>query len=94
MDFNKEGGGTVRLTFGSEGQPIYTILSCLMLLFSSITGYAQSARTSPLIDQTTHVLAWPSDLWTTNAAGYCVRLSPLVLFGTNQLNAQTYGLLT
>ena len=74
MDFNKEGGGTVRLTFGSEGQPIYTILSCLMLLFSSITGYAQSARTSPLIDRTTHVLAWPSDLWTTNAAAIAAAL--------------------
>lgn len=69
MDFNKEGGGTVRLTFGSDGQPIFTILSCLMLLFSSITGYAQSARTSPLIDRTTHVLVWPTDFWTANSAG-------------------------
>jgi hypothetical protein len=78
IDFNKEGGGTVRLTFGSEGQPIYTILSCLMLLFSSITGYAQSARTSPLIDRTTHVLAWPSDLWTTNAAAIAAALPSLL----------------
>jgi hypothetical protein len=92
IDFNKEGGGTVRLTFGSDGQPIYTILSCLMLLFSSITGYAQSARTSPLIDRTTHVLAWPSDLWTTNAAAIAAAL-PAGSLGTNQLNSQTYGLL-
>jgi hypothetical protein len=68
IDMNKTGGGTVRLTVGANNQILVTVLSCLMLLLFVPFTKAQSL-TYPVIDNTTHVLQWPSDFWSTNAAG-------------------------